>query len=164
MKLTGTLLGETGLNTRVQGAVYSAVTPEFVKQDIENRVIHYKVSTYSGKITELKFMASAIDTLSGANGKEEFKARNNQIGSIKMGEATKIVDATKYADDKDLFAATVDSLTDETNYKAYAYGTKVNNVYPFVLITDGESAYNAKTRFAVVVEDEIVDIFEIIAK
>lgn len=149
---TGTLLGETGLNTQVQSAVYSAVTPAFVKQDIEDRVIQYKVSTSSGKITELKFVANAINTLGGTDGKEEFKARNNQIGSIKMGEATKIVDATKYSADKDLFAATVDSLTDETNYKAYAYGTKVNNVYPFVLITEGESAYNATTRFAVVTE------------
>ena len=50
-------------------------------------------------------------------------------------------------------AATYANLTDEVNYKAYAYGTKIDGVYPFVLVTEGEAAFTAVTRFAVITED-----------
>jgi hypothetical protein len=146
-----TALGEAGLNAKVVDLVYTTAP---AKENIETRVITYKVSSSSGMITELKFIGAGANTINSGAGttKEEFKTRNNTIGSIKLGEATKVIDATKYASDEDLFSTTVAGLTDEVEYEAYAYGTKIDGLYPFVLIKAGEAAYNAKTRFAVVTE------------
>lgn len=161
---------ENALNALVKDAVYvtaaeeaadavanggTATITEGDKEEINARVIQYKVSSSSGMITELKFIADSVNTITTpvTAEKEEFKARNNTIGSIKLGDATKVIDATKYAADDDLFATTVAGLTDEVEYKAYGYGTKIDGVYPFVLVVEGEAAYNSKTRFAVITKE-----------
>lgn len=147
---------DAALNAVVGNRVYASGfgTANTVKNSLDNRVITYKVSASSGMITELNFMDDASNnTLAGVNGKEPYSARRNSIGNMKLSEVTKVIDATKYASDEELAVATYESLVDEVNYKAYAYGTKIDGIYPFVLVTEGEAAFTAATRFAVVTED-----------
>ncbi len=142
-----TALGTTGLEDTVKDLVYSAGT---TKKDLTDRVIQYKVSSSSGKITSLKFMPTTRATTD----REEYDANYKKIGSgLKMSDATKLIDATDYVSSgyKDLAVATLDILVDEVKYEAYAFGDRRNdNTYPFVVITAGEAPYTAKTRFAVI--------------
>ena len=71
-----TLAGsENALNTIVKDVVYYAADPDGAgpltagdKTDINTRVIQYKVSSSSGMITELKFIAAGNDTTAGVGG------------------------------------------------------------------------------------------------
>ena len=118
------------------------------KTDITKLVIQYKVKSSSGKINDVKLMGAKDSTTD----KEEYSERRNAIGTLKLGDVTKIIDATKFAK-KELATATYADLTNETKYKAYAYGSKIDGIFPFVVITEGEAAYTAATRFAVLTED-----------
>ncbi len=134
----------------------TATIHEGDKEPINGRVIQYKVHSSTGKIRELKFMNDNGNNTTGigTEGKGEYSARKNKIDTIELGDATKIVDARKYASNKELLAITPAGLTDESYYKAYAYGDKTTiGYFPFVLITEGDSPYNATTRFAVVTKD-----------
>ena len=142
-----TALGTDGLNDAVKELVYTTGT---TKQALTDRVIQYKVNSSSGKITSLKFVPSTRAT----SGREEYDASYNKIGSgLKMSDSTKLIDATDYVESeyKDLSVATLDMLVDEVDYEAYAFGDRRNDsTYPFVIITQGEAPYTAKTRFAVI--------------
>ncbi len=119
------------------------------KEDIEDRVIQYKVKASTGKLSEVNFITA--ETGNG-DASTAYDADKSKIGAIRLSAATKIVDACEYADEI-LAAATVDSLIDKVSYVAYAYGDKINNAYSFVLVTAGQAAYTAETRFAVVVDE-----------
>ena len=144
-------------------ALKSAVYSDFankVKKDVQNRVIEYKVSTTSGEITAISFLNPVTNTevqnQQTVDAKYEYNVNNNSIGVVKMSDATKIYDAIKYKDNSydkysDLSIASLDAFVDDTKYQAYAYGNKLSDgTYPIVVVTAGESAYNASTRFAVV--------------
>jgi hypothetical protein len=124
------------------------------KKHVKDRVIEYKVSTTSGEITALEFLP--VKTSYAENNKYAYNENNTSIGTVKMSDATKIYDAIEYlADNYDkynkLTIATLDAFVDDTKYAAYAYGDKLSDgTYPIVIVTAGESAYNAATRFAVV--------------
>ena len=126
---------------------------------VEDRVIKYKVSSSTGKIIDLDF----VNHTAPMTNKEEYKSRNNTIGSIRLGDMTKIIDATEWDQDKELTVSTLKNLVNENKYKAYAYGEKIDGIYPFVLITEGEGAYTVGTRFAVITKDgysEVIDDVE----
>ncbi len=120
------------------------------KNEIENRVVQYSVKSSTGKIDELKFVASVAENT--GDDRNEYVEKRNNIGNIKLNAATKIIDACEIAD-KILAAAELEDLVDGVKYEAYAYGNAVNGAYPFVLITYGKPAYSKDTRFAVVTEE-----------
>ena len=133
-------------DSEIYDTVYSG--EKGAKAAITDRVIEYKVSSSSGKITSIKFLDDPV------KGNEEYSAKNVKIGSVKISEATKIVDAIEYLETgklADLTVGSIEALVDDTVYEAYAYGTKYSDgTYPFVLILSGEGAYNETTRFAVI--------------
>lgn len=142
--ITGTTAAD--LSDKLKAEVYS--NGELVA--IQNRVVTYTISASTGKISKLNFVAVA-DNNSGSA--VEYDIDRTKIGTIRMNDATKIMDATAYVEDEIISAATLDVLNDGVEYKAFAYGRKVANAYPFVLITEGAAAYGLETRFAVVIED-----------
>jgi hypothetical protein len=84
-----------------------------------------------------------------------------------MSDATKVINAIEYKDNtygavSDLTAETVAYFADGVEYEAYAYGDKMSdNTFPLVVVVEGESAYNAETRFAVVTAAASEDTDEI---
>ncbi len=138
--------GET-YEEKLEALVYESGS---TKNDIEDRVIQYKVKASTGKLSEVNFITA--DTGNGDTS-TAYDLDRSKIGAIRLSAATKIVDACEYDDDI-LTAATVDVLIDQVSYVAYAYGEKINNAYPFVLVTEGQAAYTLETRFAVITSDE----------
>ncbi len=116
----------------------------------DTRVVSYSVSARTGMINKLNFLA-AEESNGGASTK--YDLGRSKIGAIRLNSATKFIDAIDFTSDEILASASIDSLQDQVGYKAFAYGTKINNAYPFVLITEGQAAYTLETRFAVVTED-----------
>ena len=125
------------------------------KTDIQNRVVKYKISSSTGRITSLEIAAierSAAD--------QEFKSSSNSIGNVKMNDATKVIDAISYTEDlkagkiptySDLSTASLSSFANESDYTAYAFGDRNSDgTYPLVIVTDAGGNYTADTRFAVV--------------
>lgn len=133
----------------LEALVYSDAD-ENEKKAINARVIQYKVKASTGKISEVNFI-----TADAGNGDTStaYDAGRSKIGAIRLSNATKIVDACEYLAEETLAAATLDSLVDNVSYVAYAYGEKIGNAYPFVLVTAGQAAYTVDTRFAVVTAD-----------
>lgn len=125
------------------------------KLAIEDRVIQYKVKTSTGKISEVNFITA--DTGNGDTS-TAYDADKSKIGAIRLSSSTKIIDACEYTAEDVLAVATIDSLIDNVKYVAYAYGDKVGNAYPFLLVTAGQAAYTVDTRFAVVTEDGAVPV------
>lgn len=125
------------------------------KTNIENRVVKYKISSSTGRITSLEIAAierSAAD--------QEFKSSSNSIGNVKMNDATKVIDAISYTEDivaskkptySDLSTASLSSFANESDYTAFAFGDRNSDgTYPLVIVTDAGGNYTADTRFAVV--------------
>ncbi len=125
---------------------------------VSERVIKYKVSTTSGEITQIEFLEAKTNSNileeSEVVGFDSYKERSKAIGSVKMSDATKIIDAIEYngtAKVADLSMGALSSLVDDVPYEAYAYGEKYSDgTYPVVVIVTGEGVYNNTTRFAVV--------------
>lgn len=121
------------------------------RTEILNRVIKYKISQTTGYITEVYFIDPDAEVWEGV----EYKETTGSIGSVRIGNTTKIIDAIRYTANwydtiTDLRTATKASLVNGTKYSAYAFGEKIDGFHPFVIIFAGEKAYNARTRFAVV--------------
>ena len=155
----------SGVSTKVEkqnyilGKVYiNGSSASYGRQNIEDRVVKYKVSASTGRVTEIDFLTASNSTVSSVDViKANYKAATGAIGSVKDGDATKIIDAIKYctvedADYTDLVITTKASLEDGDPYRAYGYGEKVDGYHPFVLICEGPAPYNAKSRFAVIAD------------
>ena len=139
------------------GLVYvDASAKPATKQDIQGRVITYKVKSSSGKISAINFLAAEA---SSSKSVDEFDAEYKELGAIEFDDATKIIDAIAYVNDnEDLAAAPISFLKDEIGYTAYAYGEqRTNGGYPFVIVTDGISKFNADSKFAVITADGYSD-------
>jgi hypothetical protein len=151
-------LGDTAEHGNAKDdAVWDLMYDGSTKKNIEERVIKYKVSSSTGELTYVEFLSAQATSGVVENGelvKKEFKAKNNTIGSVKLSDATKIVDAIEYMTTEktvDFAMATIASLTDDTPYLSYAFGEKFSDgTYPFVIITAADGSYNESTRFAVV--------------
>lgn len=119
------------------------------KKPIEDRVVAYKLSSSTGKIISLEFLPKT-------EGKAEFKTRTQAIGSVRMSDATKIIDAMDYVKEtspsySDLSISSIASLTDGVEYTAYGFGTKnADNTFPLVVVTVGAGNYTDATALAVV--------------
>ncbi len=116
------------------------------KKDINNRVVEYKINS-KGNITSLKL-------LSGTKADGDFRTNTTAVGSVRMSDATKVIDAIDYVDRDqkvaDLKVASVNNFVNDTRYVVYGYGTKFSDgTYPFVLVTLGEGKYTEDTRMAV---------------
>ena len=122
------------------------------KNFIEDRVIQYKISSSSGKITEVNFISAEAGN---GDAPTAYDATINRIGAIRLSDSTKIIDACEYESEGILSSATNDALFDDASYVAYAYGDKIDNAHQFVLITQGPTPYTSETRFAVVTEEAI---------
>jgi len=117
--------------------------------NIMNRVVKYTINTQN-KISKLEVLEASSDKTA------DYDSRNVKIGNIIMNSATTIINASEFESAvKDLTVATVDTLVNDVEYTAYAYGTPstTDNSYPFVLITAGQGAYTEDTTFAVVTAD-----------
>lgn len=146
---------KTAVQTAIREKVYIDGTSSKGKNDVKDRVIKYKVSSSTGYITTVDFITAATSSVRDS---DKFNERTQAIGSVKMDNATKVVDAIEYKEndyDKagDLAVATVASFSDDKGYTSYAYGTKTSNgTYPFVVVVEGAKAYNENTRFAVITD------------
>ena len=161
--------GETG--AAVDAAWAAVVETSGVKTAVNTRVVKYKVSTSSGRITYMELLSpeeTSITVIPGVGGAasttkmDEFDAYRNSIGSIVMSDATNIVDAIEYTDMlgkgkkvsySDLKLGSLSSFVDRSEYGAYAFGTaNSDGSYPFVLVVDGKGYYTTETQLAVVTE------------
>ena len=157
-KVTLTIGGKTYKNGDVDTQMKKLVYVDGnsgAKTDIQNRVVKYKISSSTGRITSLEIAGvqkSATD--------EEFKSSSNSIGNVKMNDATKVIDAISYTEDlkagkiptySDLSTASLSSFANESDYTAFAFGDRNSDgTYPLVIVTDAGGNYTADTRFAVV--------------
>lgn len=120
------------------------------KLPVEDRVVSYKINS-SGIITSLTF-----ETKKG--GSASYNSNTNAVGSVRMSESSKIIDATEYNDQDQqtsyLAMASLSDFIDDIEYKAYGYGERFSdNTYPLVVVVRGEGAYTEETRFAVISDD-----------
>ncbi len=127
------------------------------KTNIEERVVSYKLSSTTGKITSLEFMPAVYTTTAATS---NYKASKMTLGSIKMNDATKIFDATDYdegtkdATYSNLSVTSPSVLVDDNGYDAFCFGeiNKSDKTYPLVIITGAGGAYSSSSMFAVLTE------------
>lgn len=120
------------------------------KLPIQDRVVSYKINS-SGIITSLTFET-------GKGGPASYNSNTNAVGSVRMSDSSKIIDATEYNDQDQqtsyLAMASLSDFIDDVEYEAYGYGERFSdNTYPLVLVVKGEGAYTDETRFAVISDD-----------
>lgn len=127
------------------------------KTPIQERVVEYKISSSTGKVTTLKFLDAQGSSSADA---DSYNANKMTIGTVKMNDATKVIDATDYdegttdATYSNLAMTTPSVLTDDNNYTAYAFGERNNSdkTYPLVIVTSAGGSYSSETMFAVLTE------------
>lgn len=149
-----TFNGKTGtaVNAELDSFVYTSTGK---KQPIEKRVVEYKISTTTGRIISLTEAGKGREELNAS-----FRASSNSLGSIKLTDATKVIDAIDYTADlaknkiptySQLSLSSVAGFADGNSYTAYSFGTRnTDGTYPLVIVTDGSGNYNAETVLAVV--------------
>ena len=121
-------------------------------ENYPKQVIEYKVSTSSNKITiadsdVLDYTASKVDSNNKPEA-AEYRANSGRIGSVKLSDASVIIDITD-ADDNEIRIVNKDSLVDGEEYTAYGYDkSKSDGTHRFVLI-DGVGGVNSTTQLAI---------------
>ncbi len=106
------------------------------KTDISGRFVEYKVSPTSGNIIAMKVIP-ATESVE----KSLFVSSSKTIGTIKLNQNTKLINAAVYCDNargytSDLYTVSLDQLEDQESYTAYAYGEKnADGTYPYVILT-----------------------------
>lgn len=115
------------------------------------QVIDYKVSSSSNKITINEVMGAATAT------DQEYKASSDKIGSVRLSDASVIIDISD-VDTKDAVRViTKDSLTDGQTYTAYGYDkSSTDSSYRFVLVV-GTGDVTSETQMAIFNGREIVE-------
>ncbi|MDY3972187.1 MAG: S-layer homology domain-containing protein [Clostridia bacterium] len=112
--------------------------------DLVKQVVEYKTTT-SGKLTVKEYLAGKEET-------SEYKESSSKIGSVKVSDATTIIDLTSTKKD-DYKAMTKDSLKNATTYTVYGYNKSTSDSsYRFVLLTDGIGGIDSTSELAVFVE------------
>ena len=142
--ILGSNIGNDGVSYEDEDALKKA----YVAQ-----VIDYSVSSSSNKITIKNAEALTYDKVAD---NKEYKADNNKIGNIKLSDSTVILSI------EDTFAkdtvSVVSSLTDGTNYTAYAFGkSSADSTYRFVIITKGLTGFDSTTQLAIYNGSETVE-------
>lgn len=143
-KIGGTETSGSAAQKAVEKRVYT--TPSTVKSTVDQRVAKYKISSSTGRVTSLEFLDATL-------GDADYKSSTGSIGSVKLSDATKVIDAINYVtvdgEIADLALASKGSLENGTGYVAYGFD-KNNGYHQFVVVTEGKAAYNENTRFAVI--------------
>lgn len=116
------------------------------KDDVQDRVVEFK-SNASGEIYQVKVL----------DGKETIKGKyseiNNKIGSVKLSDSVKMLDATDYIDNGDDVVVTKPStLVVDSEYSVYGFDKASDGTYRFVLVTEGIGGYTDDTQVAVFVK------------
>lgn len=142
--ILGSNIGDDGVSYADEDALKKAYVAH---------VIDYSVSSSSNKITIKNAEALTYDKVAD---NKEYKADNNKIGNIKLSDSTVILSI------EDTFAkdtvSVVSSLTDGTNYTAYAFGkSSADSTYRFVIITKGLTGFDSTTQLAIYNGSEIVE-------
>ena len=140
-----------GSNIGNDGVSYA--DEDALKKAYVAHVIDYSVSSSSNKITIKNAEALTYDKVADD---KEYKADNNKIGNIKLSDSTVILSI------EDTFAkdtvSVVPSLTDGTNYTAYAFGkSSADSTYRFVIITKGLTGFDSTTQLAIYNGSETVE-------
>ncbi len=116
------------------------------------QVVEYTVSSSSNKIT-------IKSVLKGTDATNEYRSSSQKIGTVKLSDASVIMDLSD-VDVKDSYTIiSPEGLTDGTEYTAFGYDeSKSGTTYHrFVLITNGMTSYNYDTQLAVVKKVNEVD-------
>lgn len=142
--ILGSNIGDDGVSYADEDALKKAYVAH---------VIDYSVSSSSNKITIKNAKALTYDKVADD---KEYKADNNKIGNIKLSDSTVILSI------EDTFAkdtvSVVPSLTDGTNYTAYAFGkSSADSTYRFVIITEGLTGFDSTTQLAIYNGSETVE-------
>lgn len=112
--------------------------------DLVKQVVEYKTTT-SGKLTVKEYLAGKDET-------SEYKESSSKIGSVKVSDATTIIDLTSTKKD-DYKAMTKDNLKNGTTYTVYGYNKSTSDSsYRFVLVTAGIGGIDSTSELAVFVE------------
>lgn len=112
--------------------------------DLVKQVVEYKTTT-SGKLTVKEYLAGKDET-------NEYKESSSKIGSVKVSDATTIIDLTSTKKD-DYKAMTKDNLKNGTTYTVYGYNKSTSDSsYRFVLVTAGIGGIDSTSELAVFVE------------
>lgn len=145
---------KSDINDAMKKLVYVDSDSDTTRNPIQYRVVKYKISSSTGRITSLEIAEIA------RQGRDEFKSSSNSIGQVKMNDATKVIDAISYTEDLEggknpsyssLSTASLSSFANESEYTAFAYGDRNSDgTYPLVIVTDAGGNYTSETRFAVV--------------
>lgn len=115
------------------------------------QVIDYKVSSSSNKITINEVM-NAVES-----GEEEYKASSDKIGSVRLSDASIIIDISDVNNKDAVRVISKDSLTDGQTYEAYGYDkSSTDSTYRFVLIT-GTGDVTSETQMAIFNGREVVE-------
>lgn len=112
--------------------------------DLVNQVVEYKTTT-SGKLTIKEYYTGKKEI-------SEYKESSSKIGSVKVSDATTIIDLTSTKKD-DYKAMTKDNLKNGTTYTVYGYNKSTSDSsYRFVLVTSGIGGIDSTSELAVFVE------------
>jgi hypothetical protein len=113
------------------------------KNVVYDRVVTYKVNT-SDKINSIAQVTNYVSDT------DEYVAKSNKVGSVKLNDSTSILDAEDYlTSGKVSDLETISSLIDDTTYTAYGYDKLSDNTYSFVIITSGIGGYTDDTQIAI---------------
>ncbi len=118
-----------------------------------DQVIEYSVSSSSNKIT-IKNDAKALNGTTSTN---EYKSSSDKIGSVKLSDATVILDISDI--NKDEYSViSKENLVDGNDYTAVGYDkSSSDSIHRFVLITDGFNGLNSTTQLAVFQSSELIE-------
>ena len=154
LTIDGTTYKHSDVDTQIKKLVYTN-RESGAKNPIENCVIKYRLGSETGRIISLELVPIESNVTNS-----EFNPNTNKIGTIRIDENTKVIDAIVYTETllsgriptyNDLSMGSLKSFQEESNYTVYAYGEKnENGAYPYIIITSGGEYYNSKTHFAVV--------------
>ncbi len=112
--------------------------------DYVNQVVEYKTTT-SGKLTIKSYLTGKEET-------NTYKNSTSKIGSVKVSDATTIIDLTSTKKD-DYKAITKDSLKDGSTYTVYGYNKSTSDSsYRYVLLTDGIGGIDSTSQLAIFIE------------
>lgn len=142
---------KSDVNAELINVVYTGTAVDAdALENVQNRVVTYKVSTVTGGITKITSQSSSAN--SGV-----YKPKTNSLAGAKVNDNTVLLDVVEYKDSdevSDILVSAMDKLTENVTYQVYPFGNRDNNngAYPFVLITSGVGAYSETSRFAYVID------------
>lgn len=134
--------GYSDVNSDIRGYVYQSDTSD-QKNRVEDRMVKVQYSASTGNII-------AIEPLTYKSAASTFRSSINAIGSIKLNNTSKIINAVSYTEQwlssvasiNDLRVCDIRKLENGEKYTAYAYGDRFSDgTYPLVMITAATGSF-----------------------